>query len=181
VRLVRGACAILLLGWALAPEVARYRAERILHTTQATLRFIAAHPREVADPLAALATVESLAELAGRALPGDPRPWVLAGGAQLVSGRPARAVESYLHGNALGERAEIDLNLGRAYETLGDGLRSHAAFLRAVWISPVLLSSLLPDAAASLLPDLERLNQELKSGALRSPPPLPEPPSSRAR
>jgi hypothetical protein len=83
-------------------------------------------------------------------------------------------VESYLRGNALGERAEIDLNLGRAYEALGDGSRSHAAFLRAVWISPALLSSLLPDTAASLLPDLERLDRELKSGVLRSPPPLPQ-------
>ena len=176
-RLLRGAAAVLLLAWALAPEIARYRSERFLHATQATLRYIAAHPSEAADPVAALTTLEAFARRAAPGLPGDPRPWVLAGGAQLVRGQPAGAVESYERGNALGERAEIDLNLGRAYEALGDETRSHAAFLRAVWISPALLPSLLPDTAASLRLDLQRLETDLRSGALRSPPPLPRPSS----
>ncbi len=172
-RLARGAAALFVLAWALRPEFARYRSERILHGTQATLRFIAAHPTEVHEPLAALAQVEGFARQAAPGLPGDPRPWVLAGGAELVRGQPDRAVESYLLGNALGERAEIDLNLGRAYEALGDGARSHAAFLRAAWISPTLLSALLPDTAASLFTDLQRLEGELRAGRLRSPPPPP--------
>jgi hypothetical protein len=173
--LLRGTAALLLLAWALAPEFPRYRSERLLHATQATLRYIAAHPSEAADPVAALTTLEAFARRAVPGLPGDPRPWVLAGGAQLVRGQPAGALESYERGNALGERAEIDLNLGRAYEAMGDDARSHAAFLRAIWISPALLPTLLPDTAASLSVDLQRLDADLHSGALRSPPPLPRP------
>jgi len=171
VRGLRGVGAVLALAWALRPEIGRYQSERILRATQATLRFIAAHPTDVADPMEALARVETFTGLAASRLPQDPRPWILKGGAQLVRGRPDEAVASYRRANALGERAETDLNLGRAFEAQGDEARSHAAFLRAVWISPSLLSALLPDTAARLFPELQRLERDLRAGRLRAPPP----------
>ena len=40
---------------------------------------------------------------------------MIAGSAFLVTGQPERALETYREAFATGERAEIDLNLGRAY------------------------------------------------------------------
>ncbi len=175
-RLVRGAAVILLLAWAVSPELPRYRGERLLRVGEDALRFLVAHPNEVPDPALALGRVETLASDAARGLPADPRPWLLIGGSRLVRGMPEAAIESYALANARGERAETDLNLGRSYEALGDEPRSHAAFLRAVWISPPLLSAILPDIAASLRQDLARLDAELKAGRLASPPALPRGP-----
>ena len=51
-----------------------------------------------------------------------------------VRGEAARAIEAYRSALALGERAELDLNLGRAYERLGREEDARAALdtIRAV-------------------------------------------------
>ena len=171
---LRGAAAALLLAGALAPEFARYRAERMLRVATSALSIVLTHPSEIADPAAALDRIAAIGMAAAPGLPGDSRPLILAGGARLASRQLDAAIENYREALRLGERAETDLNLGRAYEASGDTARSHAAFLRAVWISPALLSAVLPDIAGSLREELTRLEAELGAGRLKAPPPLPE-------
>ena len=91
---------------------------------------------QVADPPRLLSQLASRAVDAATALPGDPRPWILAGGANLVKGEAGAALELYRRALAQGERAETDLNMGRAYEGLGQTEKAHQAFLRAVWMNP---------------------------------------------
>jgi tetratricopeptide (TPR) repeat protein len=172
-RTLRGVAAVVLLTGALAPEFPRYRAERLLRVAASAFSIVLTHPSEVADPAAALDRIAGIVLAAAPGLPGDSRPLVLAGGARLASGQLDAAIESYREALRLGERAETDLNLGRAYEGRGDAARSHAAFLRAVWISPALLPALLPDLAAPLRDELARLEAEVRAGRLKAPPPLP--------
>ena len=106
-------------------------------------------------------------------LPGDPRPPMIAGSACLVTGQPERALESYREAFATGERAEIDLNLGRAYGLARRPESAQAALLRAGWISPEVLASLSPPVRDSLLFRIGQLSQELSAGRLSEPPPLP--------
>ena len=65
-------------------------------------------------------------------------------------------------------------NLARAYERLGLEPEARATFLRAAWVSPVLLHTMLPDVAATAAAEVTRLEKELKEGKLSQPPPLPE-------
>lgn len=173
-RLLRGALLAVALAWTFWPEVARYRGERLLRAPTETLRFVASHPGEVGDPQAELARITETALTAAGDLPGDTRPWILAGSSRLVAGEPGQALAFYRRALALGERAETDLNIGRAYEGLGETATASAAFLRAVWVSPVLLSALLPDVTQEIAPKLERAESDLAAGRLESPPPLPE-------
>jgi tetratricopeptide (TPR) repeat protein len=173
-KILRGAAAAVLLAGALAPEFARYRAERMLRVAASAFSIVLTHPSEVADPAAALDRIAAIGMAAAPGLPGDSRPLILAGGARLASGQLDAAIENYREALRLGERAETDLNLGRAYEGRGDTARSHAAFLRAVWISPALLSAVLPDIAGPLREELARLEAELRAGRLKAPPPLQE-------
>jgi tetratricopeptide (TPR) repeat protein len=142
-RLLRGLVLAGALASALAPELPRYRAERILHASTDALRFLVAHPAEVADPRGALGRIEQAAFSAAAGLPADSRPWILAGSSRLVASDPGRALELYRAAFGLGERAEIDLNMGRAWETQGDSQKAMAAYLRAVWIAPALFPALL--------------------------------------
>jgi tetratricopeptide (TPR) repeat protein len=173
-KILRGVAAVLLLAGALAPEFARYRAERMLRVAESAFSIVLTHPSEVADPAAALDRIAVIGAAAAPGLPGDSRPLILSGGARLASGQLDTAIETYREALRLGERAETDLNLGRAYEAKGDAARSHAAFLRAFWISPALLSAVLPDIAAPLREELTRLEAELRAGWLKAPPALPE-------
>jgi len=172
-KILRGAAAAVLLAGALAPEFARYRSERLLRVAASAFSIVLTHPSEVADPAAALDRIAAIGMDAAPGLPGDSRPLILAGGARMASGQLDAAIENYREALRLGERAETDLNLGRAYEGRGDTARSHAAFLRAVWINPALLPALLPDLAATLREELARLEAELRAGRLKAPPPLP--------
>jgi tetratricopeptide (TPR) repeat protein len=174
VRLLRGALLAVTLALALRPEVSRYRGERLLRAPTDTLRFVASHPGEVGDPQSELARIAETALSAAGDLPGDSRPWILAGSSRLVAGEPGQALAFYRRALALGERAETDLNIGRAYEGLGETANASAAFLRAVWVSPVLLSALLPDVAQEIAPKLERAESDLAARRLKAPPPLPE-------
>ena len=51
-KILRGAMAALLLAGALAPEFARYRAERMLRVAETAFSIVLTHPSEVADPAA---------------------------------------------------------------------------------------------------------------------------------
>jgi cytochrome c-type biogenesis protein CcmH/NrfG len=174
VRLLRGAVLAVVLALAFWPEVARYRGERLLRAPTDTLRFVASHPGEVGNPQGELSRITEAALSAARDLPGDPRPWILAGSSRLVAGEPGQALVFYRRALALGERAETDLNIGRACEALGETANASAAFLRAVWVSPVLVSALLPDVALEIGPRLAQAEGDLKAGRLKAPPPPPE-------
>lgn len=154
------------------PEIPRYAAERRIG--YATNAFRALLDR-AGDPETGrnIAAVGELALRTASQLPGDPRPWILAGSSCLVTSRPERALEYYREGFATGERAEIDLNLGRAYAALKRDASADAAYLRAGWISPEILASLPEDRKGPALAEIERLTTELREGKLTSPPPLP--------
>lgn len=155
-----------------APEIARYRAER--RVGYATNAFRGLLDR-ASDPETSVNLV-ALAGLALRAtadLPGDPRPWVLAGSSFLVTGRPEKALEYYREGFATGERAEIDLNLGRAYALSKREDAARAAYVRAGWISPEILASQPAEVKDPALLEIARLAEALSRGALAEPPPLP--------
>lgn len=195
-RVLRGLGVAVLLAWGLSPEirlrdirywrdpgylldpeirgVSRYRAERQLGVATPALQLLLARPGEVPDPQGALHRITRLALSAAEGLPGDSRPWILAGSARLVAGESEQALEFYRKALALGERAETDLNMGRAFEALGQTEKVHAAFLRAVWISPALLPALLPDVQEPLKAELQRLDAALRAGILKEPPPLPQ-------
>ncbi|HKA37961.1 MAG TPA: hypothetical protein VKH43_14140 [Thermoanaerobaculia bacterium] len=172
-RFVRGLALAAVLALAAAPEFPRYKSERLQRVGTEALRALVRRPGEVADPKGALSRIEQLALAAAPALPGDSRPWILAGSTRLVAGEPDRALVHYRRALALGERAEIDINMGRALEGLGDTEASRRAFLRAVWISPPLLNSLLPDVASEIRPEIHRLEELLRAGKLGGPPAPP--------
>lgn len=158
------------LAW---PEIPRYVAERKLRASQGALRFVLTNMSEVTDPPAALARVADWALNAAGALPGDPRPFVLAGGARFAAREGDRAIGLFRSALATGERAEIDLNLGRACDTLGRRDEARAWFVRGGWVSPPLLSTLLPDIVGPIRAEVARLEAELKAGRLKAPPPMP--------
>ena len=164
---------LVVLAAALWPEIPRYAAERRLRAAQAALRFVLARTSEVADPPAALSRVADLALETSAALPGDPRPFVLAGAARRAAGQGDRALELFRSALATGERAEIDLNIGRTNEILGRLEESRAWFVRGGWVSPPLLATLMPDIVGPIRGEIARLEADLASGRLRAPPPLP--------
>ena len=173
-RLLRGLLLAAVLLRALGPEAGRYRAERLLRVGTGALRQLVNHPEEVADPRGALSRIQDLAFSAAPDLPGDSRAWILAGSTRRVAGEPGRAIQLYRDALALGERAEIDVNIGGAFEAEGEMAKSRAAFLRALWISPALSSAILPDIVHELTPEIQRLEAELRAGRLKDPPPLPD-------
>lgn len=156
----------------LMPELSRYRAER--RVAYATNAFRALLDR-AADPETAsnIQAVGAIALASTGSLPGDPRPWMVVGSSFLVTGQPERALEFYREAFATGERAEIDLNLGRSYGMLRRGESERAAFVRAGWISPDILASLPEAARAPALAEIQRLSALLTEGRLDAPPPLP--------
>lgn len=172
-RIVRAAAVVGLLAALAWPEFSRYAAER--RVGYATTAFRALLDRS-SDPETArnLVGVGQLALTTTGSLPDDPRPWILAGSSYLVTGQPERALEYYREAFATGERAEIDLNVGRAYAMLQRADSAAAAQLRAGWISPEILESLPPAVKHPLVAEVARLSEQLRQGRLAAPPPLPE-------
>lgn len=164
-----------LLVAAVVPEVSRYRGERLLYRASAALRIVLAGGAP--DPSAALSWVESSSAAAGRTLPADPRPFVVAGSARLVARDAPGALAWYSRALATGERAEIDLNIGRAAMMGRDRMAAQRALLRAGWLSPLLLDELPEIARAPLRGEIERLEALLAEGRLPSAPPPPTLPS----
>lgn len=180
-RWIRGLALLGALSVFLVPEFERYcppflwerSAERELYAASGAFRIVVSRPQDVQDPHGALQRIAEIALSAAAKLPVDPRPRILSGSARLVSGDPAGALEEYRAALRMGERAETDLNVARAYEALGNVEDARAAYLRAAWISPPLLSLLLPDVAAPIAAEVTRLEGELKAGRLKAPPQLP--------
>jgi len=155
------------------PEVARYRGERELRRGSDALRraFGSASAAEARPELYRAAV---LANRATPRLPGDPRPRLLAGSARLISGQGLEALDFYRDALATGERAEIDLNLGRAHALAGERPEAQAALLRALWISPALASALPAALSKRMLEDVATRENDLKAGLMQEPPPLPD-------
>ena len=174
-KLARGLVLAILLAAALWREPARAHAEREIRAATEALRYVLLHSTELPDAPGALDRIALVATAAAPALPGDPRPGLLEGAARLVNGQADRALDAYRRALALGERAETDLNLGRALERVGREAEARAAFVRAAWISPPLLASMLPDVAAAAQAEVSRRERELREGRVKVPPPLPVP------
>lgn len=156
---------------ALAPEVARYRAEHKLYRVTGGFYAVRADPKRVADPVKTLDWLTSEALAAADDLPGDPRPWMVAAGAQLMARKTGAAIELYRRVLALGERPEIELNLGQAYMMLGDRERATAALLRAGWVNPAILATIPAIASEPILEALREREARLVAGGLTAPPP----------
>lgn len=169
-RLAAGAALLALL----RPEGPRYVAERLLRRGIDELRNALATSTSVeqARPRVDRAGALAMSALAG--LPEDPRPRLLAGSARLVAGRPLEALDFYRDALATGERAEIDLNAGRAHAVAGEHPEAQAALLRALWISPALAAAIPEPLSGRLLQEVARLEVELRAGRLATPPPMPE-------
>jgi tetratricopeptide (TPR) repeat protein len=157
-----------------APEFRRYAAERRVGFATGAFRSVLEGPGE-SRTASNILGVGQLGLSAAPDLPADPRPWIIGGSAFLVIRQPERALENYRQALDTGERAEIDLNLGRAYALAGRGEDSAAAFLRAGWVSPEILASLPEAGREPILSRIAALSRELAAGRLAEPPPLPEP------
>ena len=172
VRAARTFAAAVLILIVLVPELRRYGAERDLARATGLARGYlaskgAATPRMLDDARAA-------ARASAAVLPADPRPVLAAGAIELVAKKPQDALAHYRDAMALGERAETDLNAGRALAMLDQRPEALAAFVRAGWLSPYLVMS-MPTAAQPLVEqENARLEEKLRAGALTAPPPLPD-------
>ncbi len=166
--------AVLMLGAALVPEFSRYAAERRLADATQAIAAVAAGGRVVPEAAPTLDRLGALARATADVNPSDTRGFVAAGTAALVAGKPAEARSAYRAALARGERAEIDLNLARAYALDGRREEAEAALLRAGWLSPVLLATLPSADQARIDAVLAEWSERLTRGALTAPPPLPE-------
>jgi tetratricopeptide (TPR) repeat protein len=162
--------AAIVLAAALVPEVRRYHAERELR--RLTTAFHVAVTQAADGRL--LGSVAGGAAVVDEALAPDARALILAGSAHLVARQAAAALALYRRAFERGERAEIDLNAGRALALLGRTDAADAAVLRAVWVNPTLIDVLPRATRASWRRRVQRLRHELRAGRLAAPPPAPE-------
>ncbi len=166
-----GAVAIVVL--AVSPELPRYAAERRLATVTATLQGAVAGGRVVPEAKPVLERLAVTASATAAVDPSDTRGLVAAGTAMLVAGDAAAAERWYRAALARGERAEIDLNLARAFALARRQEDAEAALLRTVWVSPMLIGSLPAAERPRLEAALVELEGRLRRGELAAPPPLP--------
>jgi tetratricopeptide (TPR) repeat protein len=129
-------------------------------------------PADAARGLLASAAERALA--AAARLPSDPRPRLVAGSVRLVENKPREALDFYRDALGTGERAEIDLNLGRAHALAGERPEAQAALVRALWVSPALATALPKPVSRRLLEEIAKRENELRAGLLREPPALPD-------
>ncbi|HEY2385739.1 MAG TPA: O-antigen ligase family protein [Candidatus Binatia bacterium] len=173
VRLGAQVLATLVLLGAAAPEVARYRAERQLRGLTSLAQALFAQPGHVRDARRILTSLNAAALALAPALPGDARAPILAGSSLLVAGDADGALERYGRALALGERPEIVLNEGRALALRGDAAAAQAAFVRAVWASPMLLDAIPETERAEVGAAIDETARALLAGRLVRPPALP--------
>ena len=136
------------------------------------LRDAASAPEEAAPERAELLSAAD-AHL-GRAVTLHPRAAtaVLAwGSVQSLKGERERAYALYARSVGLEERAESDLNLGRAAAALGRVEEARALFARSVWIQPRLLDALPPEERGAAAAAVKKAEKDLGHGG--SVPPLP--------
>lgn len=154
------------------PELPRYVAEHTTYTTTAHASALFA-PDAAGPSPAIVARIAAEAANAARWIPGDTRALTASAAAALASRDGALALRRYQLAAARAERAEIDLNVGRAHAILDQRPEALAAFVRAVWLAPVLASE-LPEAAKPLVADeVARREALLASGSPDALPPAP--------
>jgi cytochrome c-type biogenesis protein CcmH/NrfG len=173
VKWLIGVLLLVVLATALVPELRRYRAERRLRAVTGAFQAVLAAPAAVREPGRVLAALDAAATDVAADLPGDSRPRILAGSTRLVAGDFGGALAHYAAALALGERAEIVLNVGRTWRGRGEGARAQTAFVRAVWVSPPLLDALPDDVRPAVRDAIARAATLLAAGHLSAPPPLP--------
>jgi hypothetical protein len=172
VKLMRS---LLVVGAALllVPELLRYRAERRLYRAEGVVKGLLggqATPTE-RQRLALWASNE--ARTASGCLPADSRPLIVAGSARLLAGQGQQALDLYLAALRHGERAEIDLNLARAWAMLGDQRRAEQALLRTYWVNPEVFATIPQSARVPLEAHIQELERRFAEKGMSTPPPLP--------
>lgn len=91
--------------------------------------------------------------------------WLALGSCDRLGGEPVLAWERTARSFALEERAETDLDLGLLAAERGDLTAAHALFVRAVWLFPLLETSLDADQApGSVQLDVEEAEARLPAG-----------------
>jgi len=93
------------------------------------------------------------------------------GSVQSLKGQRERAYALYARSVGLEERAESDLNLGRAAAALGRMEEARALFARSVWIQPRLLDALPPEERNGAAATVKEAEDGLRHGG--RVPPLP--------
>ncbi|MGO9453009.1 MAG: hypothetical protein ACLQDV_18525 [Candidatus Binataceae bacterium] len=163
----------LMLVLALVPEFNRYEGEH--HLYRGTSLFQSMLHKHVAENQGAAVFEQAVASAnaATEALPGDSRPLILAGSLRLFAHQPTEALAIYRKAFELGERPEIDLNLGFAFEMDGNRPSASASILRAAWISPAIILALPESLKAPLQAAIAHDAELLRQRRLGAPPPLP--------
>jgi hypothetical protein len=158
--------------FAIVPEFSRYRGEHRLYRATALFRAILDDQAGSSRDEMFNAALTSATE-AANSLNDDSRPLIVAGSLLLFAEQPASALVFYRRALALGERAEIDLNMGRAYEMAGDRVSASAAILRAAWVNPPIVSELPENVQAAVQAALAQNQELLRQDRLSAPPQLP--------
>ncbi|MFI5119432.1 MAG: O-antigen ligase family protein [Thermoanaerobaculia bacterium] len=138
------------------------------------LREAAAAPEDAASQRAELLSAAN-ARLA-RAIVLRPRSAtaLLAWGSVLaLMGEHERAYTVYARSVRLEERAESDLNLGRAAAALGRGEEARSLFVRSVWIQPRLLDAVPPGERDAVAGEVAEAAAELTHGGRAPASPVP--------
>lgn len=162
----------LLLVLALLPEFNRYGGEHSLYRVTALFQAML-HGEAAENRSAVYERAVALAASATESLPGDSRPVIVEGSLRLFARQPAEALAMYRQALDIGERPEVDLNLGRAYEMLGDHPAASAAILRAAWISPAIISELPDNLREPVQNAIAQEEELLRHRRLSAPPALP--------
>ena len=157
---------------ALLPEFNRYEGEHHLYRASSLFQsLLQRHAAENQGAVFELAVAS--ANAATDSLPGDSRPLILAGSLRLFAHQPTEALAAYRKAFNRGERPEIDLNLGLAFEMDGNHPAASAAILRAAWISPPIILALPENLKAPLQAAIAHDAELLRHHRLGAPPPLP--------
>jgi putative inorganic carbon (HCO3(-)) transporter len=164
---------ILVLVAMVAPEIGRLAAEHRLATLTATLERVVSGGRIVPEAKPALTTLATAATGTADHDPADTRGLVAAGTAMLLAGDADGARLHYRAALARGERAEIDMNLARAYALGGRRDDAEAVLLRALWVAPALLDALPSDDRTRLAAALADRESRLRQGDPTAVPPAP--------
>ena len=170
VRLIAPLLVLLLV----APEFARFAAERRLRRITDATTVFASDPRIAGMRAGALRRVLDDAR-ALQTYPGDWRVPLAAANAASLAGERDAAVASLHRALAHGERAEIDANLGLVLHPSGE---SAQLLQRAAWLAPALIPTLESRSGLPLFEKVAELERRLRSGDLVHRD-LPPPPAAR--
>ena len=169
-----GALAISLLVLVI-PELVRHASERSLYRAVGLSQIISSGGAGSSRGLL-LERVDTLVQDASRGLPGDPRPLMTRGIAELAANHIPEAREAFSGSLRLSERADALLGLGFCEAAAGRAGPAREAFLRAGWISPALIPRIPEPERTFVTNEVSRLERLLLMGRLVS---IPPPPNAR--